>query len=144
MDARRIGYWVSTGFIALVMTGGGTVDILSPPEVMKQVEQLGFPDYFYPMLGVWKLFAAAVLLAPKLQRVKEWAYAGITIDLTAASYAHLVVGDPAFNIVAPLVFLSIGLTSWYLRPASRKLASPETEERPEAAQATQHVAGAAR
>lgn len=144
MDARRIGYWICTGLIALVMAGGGTVDLLQPPDAMQQVEQLGFPDYFYSMLGVWKLAAVAVLLAPKLPRTKEWAYAGITIDLTAASYAHLVNADPTFNIVAPLVFLAIALTSWYLRPASRKLASPASEEGPAPAAATQPMPDAAR
>ena len=53
--------------------------------------------------------------------MKEWAYAGIFFDLTGASISHAVTGDPAANIVTPLVLAAIAIASWALRPQSRKL-----------------------
>jgi hypothetical protein len=61
------------------------------------------------------------ILAPRLPRVKEWAYAGIAFDLGGASVSHFAVGDSAANVIAPLVFLAIAAVSWALRPASRVL-----------------------
>lgn len=124
MDARRIGYWLTTGLVGLAMGVGGTFDILLPPEVAEQVAHLGYPNFFYPLLGVGKIAGAAVVLAPGLARLKEWAYAGIAIDLVAAAYTHVMVGDGASDILPPVVLLAVALTSWALRPDSRKLLGP--------------------
>ena len=62
------------------------------------------------------------VLAPRLPRLKEWAYAGMVFDLTAASVAHAAVGDPLGNVVAPILLLGIVMASWALRPSDAKLA----------------------
>lgn len=122
--ATKIAYWITTALIALAYAAGGYFDIKQPAEMLKDMESLGYPLYFLKMLGVWKLGAAVVLLAPALPRLKEWAYAGILINLVGASVTHVVRHDPVNNIVTPLVILAIALTSWALRPASRKLPGP--------------------
>lgn len=76
------------------------------------------------MLGVWKLGAAVVLPAPALNRLKEWAYTGILINLVGASVTHAVRHDPPNDIVMPPAILAVALASWALRPASRKLPGP--------------------
>jgi hypothetical protein len=61
------------------------------------------------------------LLAPKLPRLKEWAYAGFTFNLVFALVAHAAAGDPASQFVPPAgALLALG-TSWWLRPATRRL-----------------------
>ena len=40
-----------------------------------------------------KLVGVVLLLAPVPARLKEWAYAGIAIDLGSALIAHVAVGD---------------------------------------------------
>ena len=122
--ATKIAYWITTALIALAYAAGGYFDIKQPEEMLKDMVSLGYPLYFLKMLGVWKLGAAVVLLAPALPRLKEWAYAGILINLVGASVTHVVRHDPINNIVMPLVILAIALTSWALRPASRKLPGP--------------------
>jgi hypothetical protein len=77
--------------------------------------------YFFVILGVWKLLAAVALLAPALPRLKEWAYAGILFNLTGAAATHAFVKDPVSDIVSPLVLLAVGVASWALRPADRRL-----------------------
>jgi hypothetical protein len=54
---------------------------------------LGYPVYFLTILGVWKVLSAPALLAPRLPRLKEWAYAGIFFDLTGAAASHAFSGD---------------------------------------------------
>ena len=46
------------------------------------------------MLGVTAVFT------PGVPRLKEWAFAGLTFDLTGALYSHLSVGDRA-NVWMP-------------------------------------------
>jgi hypothetical protein len=93
---------------------------------------LGYPAYFATILGIWKLLGAIVVLVPGFGRVKEWAYAGMVFDLTGASASHAISGDPAGNVLTPLVILAIVVASYLLRPESRKFASvPDSERRQE-------------
>lgn len=120
---RTIAYWVTTGLISLPMLAGGVMDLSQAPDVIAGMAHLGYPAYFAVLLGTWKLLGVAAVLVPGLPRLKEWAYAGFVFDLTAASISHAVSGDPASNVVIPLVLLAIAMTSWATRPASRRLGS---------------------
>jgi hypothetical protein len=82
---------------------------------------LGYPLHFIVLLGVWKVLGALTLLAPRLRLVKEWAYAGIFIDLSGAVVAAAANESGAFHIVAPLVLIGFLAGSWALRPDSRRL-----------------------
>lgn len=121
MNARVIGYWITTALVAFSMVSGGVMDVLRGDQVMEGMRHLGYPDYFAVILGVWKIAGGLAIVLPKLPLVKEWAYAGIIFDLTGASASHAAAGDPAFNIVVPVVIALITAGSWWLRPASRKL-----------------------
>jgi hypothetical protein len=91
---------------------------------------LGYPLYFMTILGAWKVLGGAVILAPGLPRLKEWAYAGIVFDLTGAALSHAFAGDPAAKLVNPLILTGIALASWALRPTSRRLPSPAVATAP--------------
>ena len=71
------------------------------------------------MLGVWKALGAAAILAPRLPRLKESAYAGIVFDLTGAAISHAASGSGAGNVIGPLTFTLLAMASWALRPESR-------------------------
>lgn len=118
---RTIGYWVTTALLLLVLVGGGIMDAMAGPELLAQLGELGYPPYLARLLGVAKLAAAVTIAAPKLPRLKEWAYAGVAINMVGASYSHLSHGDPVANVVTPLVILAVALASYFLRPASRRL-----------------------
>ena len=124
MKARVIAYWVTTALTAFVFLSGGVADILQPADVIKGMTDLGYPVYFVTILGVWKVLGGIAVLAPRLPRLKEWAYAGMIFDLTGASLSHTSHGDDAFHIVVPLILTGIVVASWYLRPESRRLAGP--------------------
>ena len=121
MDKKTVGYWLATAVIVLVIGGGGVVDILQPQDLVVIIDHLGFPHYAFTIIGIFKVGGAVVVAAPGMKRLKEWAHAGITIDLVGAAWAHVAVGDGVGDILAPLVFLAINLASWALRPDSRRL-----------------------
>ena len=73
------------------------------------------------ILGTWKLLGAAAIVVPGLPRLKEWAYAGILLELSGAALSHAAAGDPAGKVAVPLVLLVLAAVSWALRPASRRL-----------------------
>jgi hypothetical protein len=101
--------------------------VLGREEVTTTLRHLGYPAYFALILGLGKIVGAVVTVLPRLPRLKEWAYAGFFIDLTAATASRAFVGDATVDVVAPLVFLSLVIASWALRPASRRLPSAGRE-----------------
>lgn len=99
-------------------------DILRTPQVRATIEHLGYPAYFLVILGVWKLPGAVVLLAPRLPRVKEWAYAGAVFTYTGAAVSHLRVGDGTAAVWFPITFTVLAAASWALRPPARRDLTP--------------------
>jgi uncharacterized membrane protein YphA (DoxX/SURF4 family) len=118
---RKIGYWITTGLVALGLFGGGTADALAVPEAIVIFEGLGYPTYLLHLVGVAKVLAAITILVPKFPRLKEWAYAGIVIDMIGAAYSHVASGDEIGTIIPPLVLMALTFASYFLRPADRKL-----------------------
>jgi uncharacterized membrane protein YphA (DoxX/SURF4 family) len=127
--AKTIGYWVTTGLVSLDFLYGGITQIMRPAIVVETIEaHLGYPAYFTLFLGVWKALGGLALLLPRFPRLKEWAYAGIFFDLTAAAFSLGARGDGFAAMLVPLVFLGLAMTSWALRPATRTLRSAPAPE----------------
>ena len=118
MKPRQIAYWIATAITAFVFLSGGAVDIARPDFAMKGMRELGYPDYFAVILGVWKVLGGIAVLVPRCPRLKEWAYAGMFFDLTGASASHFASGDPAAKIATPLALLIFIVASWALRPTA--------------------------
>jgi uncharacterized membrane protein YphA (DoxX/SURF4 family) len=122
-----VGYWVSTALVAAAFVLGGAIDAARPPSAVAFLAHLGYPAYFGVLIGVWKVLGGIAVLAPRFPRLKEWAYAGIFFDLTGAAFSHAATGDPAPNVIVPLVLSLLAVASWSLRPRSRRLAGSVTE-----------------
>ena len=122
---RRIIYWIMTVLVAFPIGSGGIAQVMqyfaSPHGV---VPVLGYPMYFFAILGFWKFFGALTILVPGFPRLKEWAYAGIFFDLTGAAASCAVSGGYGaygFHVIAPLIITGFMVASWVLRPPSRTL-----------------------
>ena len=122
---RRIIYWIMTVLVAFPIGSGGIAQVMqyiaSPHAV---VPILGYPMYFFAILGFWKFFGALTILVPGFPRLKEWAYAGIFFDLTGAAASCALSGGYGaygFHVIAPLIITGFMLASWALRPPSRTL-----------------------
>jgi hypothetical protein len=126
MKRKAIVYWICTAVIALCIGSGGVAQVLRVPQNVEGMMALGYPLHFIVLLGAWKVLGALTLLAPGLRLVKEWAYAGIFIDLSGAIVASAANGGAAFHVIAPLVLIGILAASWALRPESRRLPGAKT------------------
>jgi hypothetical protein len=118
---RTLGYWASTVLSAVLFAVPGAALLAHAAHFVHDMTHLGYPDYVLPLLGAWKLLGAAVILAPRLARLKEWAYAGMIFDATGAAVSRAVLGDGPFAVVLPLFIAGVVLASWALRPAGRTL-----------------------
>ena len=123
--ARTLGYWISTGLVALALLGGGLSGLFGAEEMTANMLSLGYPLYFLTILGLWKVLGAIAIVAPGFPRLKEWAYAGIAFDLSGAVWSHLSAGHP-WSEAFPAAFLTVlTVVSWRLRPAGRVLGTLE-------------------
>jgi len=133
MTRKNTAYWLTTGLVAFVLSAGGTVD-LGIGTGLIDMQMLGFPTYFWGILGTWKLLAVAALLAPGLPLIKEWAYAGVFFTVSGAIASHIFYGEPIASAAVPAGVLVLAVASWWLRPTSRRLVAtmPLPESRPSA------------
>jgi hypothetical protein len=120
---KTIVYWIATVLTAANFGFGGFVYLSRTPEVAAGMAQLGYPLYFASILGFWKALGAIAILAPRFPLLKEWAYAGMFFNLTAASASNAFAGSPVEHIVTPLIGLLLVIASWALRPESRRIVS---------------------
>ena len=116
---KKTAYWISTIFVAFIMTSSGVLALTHAPAMMKALAHLGYPAYFSNLLGVAKLSGVCVLLVPGWARLKEWAYAGFGITILSACYSHLLSGD-GFLALEPLITFIALLTSYSTRPSDRQ------------------------
>jgi uncharacterized membrane protein YphA (DoxX/SURF4 family) len=135
MKLKLVGYWVTIAVVAGEQLAGGVTDLIhggtnvvSGPSVVLLMERLGYPVYLLTILGVWSLCGGITLLVPRFPRLKEWAYAGIFFEYTAAVFSKAVVpgylrgiDDPGALLWTPLILAVLTLVSWALRPPGRTL-----------------------
>jgi hypothetical protein len=127
MKKLNIFYWITTGLILFFFLPGAVMNIMRTPDWIEVFKLLGYPAYLLPFLGVAKLCGCIVVVVPQLNRLKEWAYAGLVFDLVGAIYSALMVSgfEPALLIM--FVALGVVLTSywlWHKRKASQ-VAAPQ-------------------
>ena len=124
MKSRSIAYWTTTILVAFFMTGGVAQLMQYRANPHGVVPELGYPMYFFAILGVWKILGAITILVPGFPRLKECAYAGIFFDLTGAAVSCAAVGGYGaygFHVIAPLIIAGLTMASRALRPPSRTI-----------------------
>ena len=112
MNKTRLTFWIATGIIFLFE---GVMPALTGHSEMAKagVAHLGYPDYFRVFLNIMKVAGALVLIVPMAPaRLKEWAYAGFTFSLLAATFSHYMVDGFDAQTFFPLVILGILMTSY--------------------------------
>lgn len=121
MKLTGIGYWASTILTAVLFTAPGIALVLRNPQFAADMARMGYPPYFLPFLGIWKILGAVVILAPGARRLKEWAYAGMIFDICGAIVSRAAVGDRGPELILPFVIAGLVTLSWALRPNDRRL-----------------------
>lgn len=123
MKAITLSYWITTGLVAAMMSFSAYM-YLTSPKMEKAFQHLGFPAYFRVELAIAKVLGVVGLVVPFTGRLKEWVYAGFTINFISAFIAHMAAGDPLSGSVAPLIFLALLLTSYVTYHKRQKHTAP--------------------
>ncbi len=119
----RIIYWAATGLFTIGMFSSGLQQIFRQKDMTAMVSVLGYPMYFMTILGVWKILGVAAVLMPGFKILKEWAYAGFFFVMTGALISHIACGDFGVKaMLGPIFQILFIMTSWYFRPAGRRVA----------------------
>lgn len=130
MKKTKIAYWIITGLLSAFIVMGAIPDMLSVPDAVAMFDQLGYPAYLLPFLGIAKLLGVAAILIPGFPRIKEWAYAGITFDLAGAMYSTIASGAPiGGSIFFVVLFLAIALSYKCYHVISRARAGDDKSRR---------------
>ena len=109
MKSHTLMSWTITGLMGGLMVLSAVPDVLRVPGALSVFTHLGYPSYLLLFLGTAKMLGVAAVLVPGFRRIKEWAFAGLTFDVSGALYSHLSVGDtPSAWMPAVLALALIG------------------------------------
>jgi DoxX-like family len=108
----NIIYWISTGIFGILMLFSAIPDVISSPDALKFMSQLGYPTYFIPFIGVMKVLGVMAILIPLPARLKEWAYAGLAFDLLGAIYSVVGSGLANAQMAFMVIFILPGIVSY--------------------------------
>jgi len=121
MKTKSIAYWTTTVIVAFLIGSGGAAELAHLRGNVEGLMRLGYPAYFVSIIGFWKVLGAIALLVPRFPRLKEWAYAGIFFNMTGAAVSALACGAAWWHVLVDVILTVLVLTSWALRPESRRL-----------------------
>jgi len=62
---KLIAYWAVTVPVAANYAMAGVMYLQQGPQIVEGAQKGGYPLFFFSLLGVWKLVASVVLVAPR-------------------------------------------------------------------------------
>ncbi len=119
---NKILYWTLTLLMFVPGTLGAFAEAFTsgPASIVKIMLALGFPLYLMKILGVFKIFGGVAILTGELPRMKEWAYAGFSIEFLGATAAHVITGDRVYALFpfSFFIVLILGYILWHKTAAT--------------------------
>ncbi|MBE8719576.1 DoxX family protein [Sphingobacterium pedocola] len=114
MRKNKTIFWAATSIIILWEGIMPLSTMLFTPEYVNMgTKPLGYPDYFAYALIVFKVLGVFAISYPKIpDKLKEWAYAGLTFNLIFAFISHAYVDQNIGFMLLPLVVLGILAVSY--------------------------------
>jgi uncharacterized membrane protein YphA (DoxX/SURF4 family) len=118
--ATQIAAMAITGLVAFIWVYfGGLYLVRDPVEWRTANQQLGYPLYIIPLIGVTHILGGVGLLIPNVSRLTEWVYAGLAINLLLAFYSHLNGGGSTWDKFDPILVMAFVFASYVLRRCMR-------------------------
>jgi DoxX-like family len=118
--AIQIAAMVTTGLLACIWVYFGVLYVIHDHGEWRIANQeLGYPLYIIPLIGVTHILGGLGLLIPNVPRLTEWVYAGLTIDLLLASYSHLNGNGSTWDKLDPILVMAVVFASYVLRRCMR-------------------------
>ena len=119
--ATEIAAMVITGLVAFIWVYFGRLYLIHDPGEWRIAnQQLGYPLYIIPLIGVTHILGGVGLLIPNVPRLTEWVYAGVAIDLLLAFYSQMNGGGSTWEKFDPILVLAFVFASYVLRRCMRK------------------------
>jgi hypothetical protein len=106
-------YWVLTVLFVLAMLMDGGAGIAKEKTGQEVMKHLGYPIYIMVITGIAKIFGAIAILQNRYKTIKEWAFAGFTINFIGAFASRAFVGDEIGLLIPPLVMLGVMFLLYY-------------------------------
>ena len=110
----KIIYWAVTILFSLAMLFSGVSEIMQTEQGKEVMKHLGYPVYVNTIIGVAKILGVIALLQWKFKTIKEWAYAGFTIDFIGAAASLYFAGDGILMALTTIPFFAVMFISYYL------------------------------
>jgi uncharacterized membrane protein len=107
---------VITGLVAFIWVYFGRLYLIHDPGEWRIAnQQLGYPLYIIPLIGVTHILGGVGLLIPNVPRLTEWAYAGLTITLLLTFYSQLNGDGSTWDKFDPILVMAFVFASYVLR-----------------------------
>jgi uncharacterized membrane protein YphA (DoxX/SURF4 family) len=118
--ATQIAAMVITGLVAFIWVYFGRLYLIHDPDEWRIAnQQLGYPLYIIPLIGVTHILGGVGLLIPNMPRLTEWVYAGLAINLLLAFYSQLNGGGSTSDKFDPILVMAFVFASYVLRRCMR-------------------------
>ena len=118
--ATQIAAMGITGLVAVVWVYFGRLYLIHDPDEWRIAhQQLGYPLYIIPLIGVTHILGGVGLLVPNVPRLTQWVYAGLAINLLLAFYSQLNGGGGTWDTFDPILVMAFVLASYVLRRCMR-------------------------
>ena len=110
----KIIYWTVTILFAAFFSFGAVSELTQNPQAVEIMTHLGYPAYLNTIIGIAKILGAIAIIQWKYKTIKEWAYAGFTIDIIGAAASMFFSKDSIGTVIFTLVFLVPLFASYFL------------------------------
>ena len=110
----KIIYWIITILFSSFMIFSGVSEVIQTEQSKQIMKQLGYPIYVNTIIGVAKILGALAILQWKFRTLKEWAYAGFTIDFIGAGASLYFAGEGILIALSTTIFLAVMFVSYFL------------------------------
>ena len=118
--AAQIAAMVTTSLVAFMWLYFGRLYLIHDPEEWRVAnQQLGYPLYIIPLIGVTHILGGVGLLIPNVTRLTEWVYAGVAFTLLLAFYSQLHGGGSTWEKFDPILVTAFVFASYALRRCMR-------------------------
>ncbi len=114
LKAWNIAYWIVTVLLSAFMLMAAVAHVLQVEGAVTLFTQLQYPTYVMLIVGWGKIMGIIGIWQRWWPFLREWAYAGLIIDLAGAFASHMFVGDTAHIYSVSLAGLILTLASYAL------------------------------
>ncbi|MBI2558482.1 DoxX family protein [Candidatus Woesearchaeota archaeon] len=121
----KVIYWAVTILFSLFMLFSGVSEVMQTKQAAEIMKHLGYPIYVNTIIGVAKILGAIAILQWKFRTIKEWAYAGFTIDFIGAGASIYFAGDGILKALSVIPFFVVMFSSYLLWKKVEKVKKSE-------------------